>query len=586
MASGARIAGIVWMLPAPLCVIIAVQWKHGRFFELGVGDMPWKLFALEASLIIICAIVGFVIASISWSPFQESKGRRRKRRRVRDEDSVPHRPVRSAAAREDSDDEIPIRGRSESGINPWLIVGIGAGVLGVLMLVIVLVVVLTRQTSTPAPVEVAQGDAPARPVAPPVVAQDPPVIQKKLRPYSPPDRSFTVLLPGIPQHSVKQVNGTVAHFFLLLQPQVGYTITFFDSTIQGDLPADKLELVLDKTRDEFLRGAGFQLTRETRSLVAGRYPARDLEGTSLKGPGRVFRCRLALVGRRNFSMGVVGNPAEVNSANATEFLQSLVPNPVPAVAVTPAPLPGNPPVLAPAGSWQPPPPELAADPLSPAKLPGLLAYWPFEDFTGTQAADASGNGLTARAHGTQRIKGVVGMAAAPGREKRLPRSGDRTPPQLRCGNPLHDRGVGGHFQRRRFLFLAPCAARCPDHRPRGESGASAGRTPRRRRARRRPPHVGGKGPGRTLAPCRACSPGQRDHDPVPGRGLAGARARSDRVAGPITTNLRALGAERYQALHPAPGQQAYFQGAIDEILGIFGRDLSLAEVAALAGKKK
>ncbi|HZU38903.1 MAG TPA: LamG domain-containing protein [Gemmataceae bacterium] len=54
-------------------------------------------------------------------------------------------------------------------------------------------------------------------------------------------------------------------------------------------------------------------------------------------------------------------------------------------------------------------------------------------------------------------------------------------------------------------------------------------------------------------------------------------------AGPITTNLRSAGSERYWAAHGG-GSPVYFTGALDELC-IFNRDLGLHEIQRLAGRK-
>jgi hypothetical protein len=54
--------------------------------------------------------------------------------------------------------------------------------------------------------------------------------------------------------------------------------------------------------------------------------------------------------------------------------------------------------------------------------------------------------------------------------------------------------------------------------------------------------------------------------------------------GPITTNLRTLGCERYHALQAFQPQGIYFNGAVDEF-AFFSRELAAAEVKQLAGKR-
>jgi hypothetical protein len=65
-------------------------------------------------------------------------------------------------------------------------------------------------------------------------------------------------------------------------------------------------------------------------------------------------------------------------------------------------------------------------------------------------------------------------------------------------------------------------------------------------------------------------------------GASQQRSRGDVSGGAITTNLRALGSERYWVGHAAFGDP-HFEGDVDEFCA-FGRALKADEIAALAGR--
>lgn len=67
-------------------------------------------------------------------------------------------------------------------------------------------------------------------------------------------------------------------------------------------------------------------------------------------------------------------------------------------------------------------------------------------------------------------------------------------------------------------------------------------------------------------------------------GISIGKTRGRNSAGAITTDLRAIGSERYWATHRSP-DNPHYTGAIDEV-AVFKRALAADEILALAGHVK
>jgi hypothetical protein len=249
-----------------------------------------------------------------------------------------------------------------------------------------------------------------------------------------------------------------------------------------------------------------------------------------------------------------------------------VAGPVPPPALQP-PAPQPPPAQGGPAQQQPPP---------TAKFPGLLAYWSFDEGTGTRAADSSGNALHATLVEAGWTDGIRGKA-------------------------LHLRGPGSYLDygsspRLSFAAAAPFTiafwtktARAQGtllSQRHGSDGSPVldvlfqqGRVQAQFRPDGNelafPVAVGGAavndGVWHHLALTRAGDRIELFLD-----GISQEQRRNDLARGALTTDLRALGSERYWIRH-FPNGDPHFEGAMDEFC-IFGRALEAKEITALAGR--
>jgi hypothetical protein len=220
-------------------------------------------------------------------------------------------------------------------------------------------------------------------------------------------------------------------------------------------------------------------------------------------------------------------------------------------------------------------------------LPGLLAYWPFDEGEGDTPADVSG-GVRGKGHNIEWVDGVRGKA-------------------------IRVKGKGSHFDFSAHPKVSFAAGAdftfCGWVRTRQKDGTVLSN---RTDADGTPAidlqlnsgvlGLGVRQQGATdyiasLKGAKVISDGAWHHFAFTRHGadvalyLDGtlqARQQKTRSGGAIPTNLRALGAELYwQKVDPGPTKVpdvAYFAGDFDEFC-VFGRALSAAEIRTLAGKK-
>jgi hypothetical protein len=227
-----------------------------------------------------------------------------------------------------------------------------------------------------------------------------------------------------------------------------------------------------------------------------------------------------------------------------------------------------------------PPPPPAHEPPSATKLPGLIAYWSFDEGKGETAGDASGKGMKSKLVNVEWTQGMRGKA-------------------LKINGPgsYFDYGNSPSFS---FAAKAPFAfafwvqtksaraAVLSQRNSRDESSLidmliSGGRIT----AQLRPD-------GNIFFPAQiessAMNDGKWHHVALTRDGDnlelfldSISQGRRNDAGGAVTTNLRSLGSERYWINNrPGPGDPN-FEGSIDEFC-IFGRALKTDEIKTLAGR--
>jgi len=248
--------------------------------------------------------------------------------------------------------------------------------------------------------------------------------------------------------------------------------------------------------------------------------------------------------------------------------------------------PGGPEVAGPGGQAPPgqQPANTPPEALNPRSVPGLIAYWPLDEGTGTSAEDKSGNGILALLHGGEWVPGVKGSALRLDGKADYLDLGPDARLNFGAGAPFTlagwiateaDEGIVCSFRRRTAGFpvieIFVKAGNLHGWVRDDTSGFGGARV------------AGGlvkDGNWRHVALVR-------HPDGTVELFLDAAfqaKDKGENSGGAITTDLRALGSERFVVQSKKPGP-TYFAGSIDEFC-VFNRALTPEEIAVLAGGKR
>ncbi|HEY7315742.1 MAG TPA: LamG domain-containing protein [Gemmataceae bacterium] len=230
-----------------------------------------------------------------------------------------------------------------------------------------------------------------------------------------------------------------------------------------------------------------------------------------------------------------------------------------------------------------PQPRLAQEPPPATQFPGLLAYWSFDEGKETRAADSSGNGLHAKLVNAGWTQGIRGKALnLTGPDSYLDYS-DSPRLSFAAGAPFTI-ALWTRTQRAKATLLSQRNSR--------EGGAlidivlKGGRVQGQVRQDRNDVF------GPVAVDGGVVNDGGWHHVALTRDGdlvelfldaLSQGRNRGDIAAGAITTDLRALGSERFWIARNGHFGDPHFQGNMDELC-IFDRALKPNEITALAGR--
>jgi hypothetical protein len=285
--------------------------------------------------------------------------------------------------------------------------------------------------------------------------------------------------------------------------------------------------------------------------------------------------------------------ASFKLAGAAQGGGQPVPGPQPGPEPQPKPGPGKslpadpvltPPDLRGAAPWQPLPANgLDRLPIEASQLPGVVGYWPLDEGKGTTTVDRTGKNPAAKVVGGWWVDGVRGKAVLFDGAKDYINLGDS--PLLNIGDrqpfsvslwTATKKGNGTIMNMRNAWNGAPVL----DIGIRDGAFVAATRS----------------NATEDIMPCYLKSKTVNDgrwHHVLLTRNDQGqftlyvdgkevGKAQNNQAAGPLTTNLRALGSERYHVTKGIGGH-LYFDGAVDEF-AFFTRELTPAEVKMLAGR--
>lgn len=401
--------------------------------------------------------------------------------------------------------------------------------------------------------------------------------------FAPPGGRCAALMPGSPKHINTKANSPVGPIDceqFVVERSRG-SLAFFVAF--SDVPAHAVRVgtdqdVLNGMRDGAASSAKGQVVSESAIVLSG-YAGKELE---IRMPGNtVIRARHYVVQRRMYQVMVASTNGRPADDDVKKFFDSFKLTGTPAAKEIGKPVPPKPPAPPQPQPEEPRPLRPGRTPLPATKLPGLIACWTFEG-GGDQVSDVSGKASRGTLRGARRVKGLTGQAA------RFNGAGDYfdygTAPGLNFGDQAPFtfagwfqtvRGGGMIVSQRNNRSGAPvidiwveggrlCGLVRDD---RNEFGAHAQVT-------------GGPaadGEWHHFALTRTGGTIELFLD-----GAAQGKVAGPQAGGPITTDLRAVGAELYWVRvnygHP---ESRHFQGWVDEFC-VFDRALAASEIRGLA----
>jgi hypothetical protein len=406
--------------------------------------------------------------------------------------------------------------------------------------------------------------------------------------FSPPGGLCSVQMPGKPRFQAQQMPTPVGpidlkmHLVERKHEDITFALAFCD------YPAGAIKGNVQAAFDGVQEGAA----RNVQGRVVNQRPI-DLQGfagreVEIQAPGKgTVVVRYVIVRNRLYQLMVAGRWVRPGQVDVQRFFFSfqLQEAAAPGAKQAPDGLPAPPPDASPLPAPDPAhlePPRLLKAPLDPTAIPGLVAYWAFDEGHGAFAAAMPDKGLKATLMADW-CKGVKGSALwFNGRKHFVDLGGDG---RFNFGAksdftvagwvaPFVDNGVIVSFRKR--------SAGAPVLDVLIKNGRL---------------HADVRGDGREFGEA-AVEGGQvsrkqwhhfavvRENDGAVLLYLDGrsqARGSGPNSAGPITTDLRALGCERYWVIHHNSRSAPFLAGALDEFC-IFSRALAAQEIAGLAGR--
>ncbi len=144
----------------------------------------------------------------------------------------------------------------------------------------------------------------------------------ELKEYSPPDKSFTVLLYPEPKVETRQASGVTHSLHGSQHPDGAMQVAYREMAV----PAGEVEARTDQARDAILKNTGAGNWTEEKEMVADKHPARLLSADLPDNKGKL-KVKIFFLNGRRYQLSVIGTPAYVESADAARFLASFRPTP-------------------------------------------------------------------------------------------------------------------------------------------------------------------------------------------------------------------------------------------------------------------
>ena len=133
---------------------------------------------------------------------------------------------------------------------------------------------------------------------------------------------FKVRVRGTLKDQSQIAAGTNLKLFGLEERAGAYMVGYADLPIPDGESDAQTRTRLDNSQDGMVRAMKATLSGSSAATLDGKHPGRDVRADVPDGQ-RVVHARVYLVGRRLYQIMVVGAKSWVDSAEATQFLDSL-----------------------------------------------------------------------------------------------------------------------------------------------------------------------------------------------------------------------------------------------------------------------
>lgn len=146
--------------------------------------------------------------------------------------------------------------------------------------------------------------------------------QTGLKPFVCKEGGFQARMPGAPTRQVDHESGMTLVSWAVGTKDGVCSISYVDVPLPKAMPEERVQAMLDLSRDGMVESLHGVLTTSSRVLLAERHPGRVYEATTHEPEG-VIRGRIYLVDRRLYKIHVYGRKAYATSENANTFLESF-----------------------------------------------------------------------------------------------------------------------------------------------------------------------------------------------------------------------------------------------------------------------
>ncbi|MBY0459567.1 MAG: hypothetical protein K2V38_19780 [Gemmataceae bacterium] len=140
--------------------------------------------------------------------------------------------------------------------------------------------------------------------------------------YTSQQYKFSAVFPGTPKETDQTTAGVKVKMFAVESRNGMCGVAVSDMPIPAGEPADVTQGRLDGARDGAVRNVGGAL-KTSSPVTLGGHPGREFTATITSPAAGFLRSRVYLVGTRMYQVVVVGTESYANSAECTNFLNSL-----------------------------------------------------------------------------------------------------------------------------------------------------------------------------------------------------------------------------------------------------------------------